>query len=101
LIEEGKEMVVCTHGKLGATLLDKSSTWLDIPPVSGMKIIDSNGAGDSFFAGLLYGYLKGADWKTCLNYAAIAGAWAVTDTELAYRHLTPAFIENNGTIAQR
>lgn len=94
MIEAGKEMVVCTHGKHGATLLHKGGTWLDVPSVAGMNITDSNGAGDSFFAGLLYGYLKGAGWKTCLQYAAISGAMAVTDSELAWRHLNPAFIEN-------
>jgi sugar/nucleoside kinase (ribokinase family) len=93
LIAEGKKMVVCTHGKKGATLLASNGIRLDVPAVSGIEITDSNGAGDSFFAGHLYGYLKGADWKTCLQYAAIAGAWAVTDSELAYRKLNPSFLQ--------
>jgi sugar/nucleoside kinase (ribokinase family) len=94
MIASGKQMVVCTHGRAGATLLAANGTRIDMPAIAGMEIIDSNGAGDSFFAGLLYGYLEGADWKTCLHYAAISGAMAVTDSELAWRHLSPAFIEN-------
>lgn len=97
MIASGRQMVVCTHGRVGATLMASDGTRVDVPAIEGMEIIDSNGAGDSFFAGLLYGYLKNADWKTCLQYATIAGAWAVTDSELACRNLSPSFIENELT----
>mgnify|MGYP003816193813 CR=1 FL=1 len=93
MIASGKQMVVCTHGRAGATLLAANGYRVDLPALPGMEIIDSNGAGDSFFAGLLYGYLKGADWKTCLQYALTCGALAVTDSELAFRGLTPSHLE--------
>jgi sugar/nucleoside kinase (ribokinase family) len=94
MIADGKEMVVCTHGRQGATLLTKEGRWLNIPSVPGIVITDSNGAGDSFFAGLLYGFLKGENWNTCLHFAAICGAWAVTDSELSYRKLSPVFLQD-------
>ena len=53
LIAEGKELVVCTHGKQGASLLTKDGCWMDQPALPGMPVVDSNGAGDSFFAGFL------------------------------------------------
>lgn len=91
-ITDGKKMVVCTHGKQGATLLGDSGLRIDVKGLPDMKITDSNGAGDSFFAGLLYGYLTGKDWRTCMQYGSICGAWAVTDSELACRDLSPDFL---------
>jgi acarbose 7IV-phosphotransferase len=91
-IAEGKKMAVCTHGKKGATLLSDGGLHIDVKGLPDMKITDSNGAGDSFFAGLLYGYLTGKDWHTCMLYGSICGAWAITDSELAYPDLSPEFL---------
>jgi len=68
-------------------------TLIDLPAIEGMEIVDSNGAGDSFFAGLLYGYLKGKNWGKALQYALTCGALAVTDSELAFSGFTPFLFE--------
>ncbi|HLK34212.1 MAG TPA: sugar kinase [Terriglobales bacterium] len=46
----------------------------------GVKVatIDPVGAGDSFDAGFLYQYLRGADLPTCLHYGNLAGALSTT-----------------------
>ena len=40
--------------------------------------VDPVGAGDSFDAGFLYQYLRGADLETCLAWANMAGAFSTT-----------------------
>lgn len=42
------------------------------------NIVDTVGAGDSFDAGFLYGYLTGRDLKTCLDIASYCGTSNVT-----------------------
>lgn len=88
LLAAGKQMVVCTHGKKGATLATKAGQWIELPGLDNMEIKDSNGAGDSFFAGLLTGHLLGKNWTECLQYGLICGALAVTDEELACKDLS-------------
>ncbi len=94
MMEQGKEMVVCTHGKKGASLMAKDGSFLEYPAIPVESIVDSNGAGDSFFAGMMYGYLHAKPWHTCLHYGLQCGALAVQDEGLCYRGLTPAIIND-------
>jgi len=93
LINQGKKLVVCTHGKKGATLLLPSGEWIEQPALLQEKVADSNGAGDSFFAGLLYGYLQGQDWKTCLQLASICGAAATQEHRITSAALTETYLQ--------
>lgn len=43
-----------------------------------VSAVDTTGAGDSFNAGFIYGYLKGRELKTCLQYGNGCGALSVT-----------------------
>lgn len=43
-----------------------------------VKALDSTGAGDSFNAGFIYGFLKGCSVTDCLNYGNACGALSVT-----------------------
>jgi hypothetical protein len=55
-----------------------SATALTDCPATLRRIIDSNGAGDAFVSGFLFGHLAGEPVDTCLQYGAIAGAHACT-----------------------
>lgn len=94
LINKGKELVICTHGKQGATLLTKQGIWLEQPALTNIDIVDSNGAGDSFFAGFLYGHILNKPLQTCLQYGAVCGAYCVTNKDLVYQNLNREFLEN-------
>jgi acarbose 7IV-phosphotransferase len=74
--------VICTHGKNGASLLTKNGTWLEQPVVPVAKIIDANGAGDSFFAAFLYGFMNAYSLKDCMQMGALAAALCIQSKEL-------------------
>ncbi len=93
-IAAGKQLVVCTHGRGGSTALTPDRVWIDIPALSSYEQVDTNGAGDSFFAGLLYGHVQGYDVKRCLRSGTITAGLCVTSTELAYPDLSPAVLES-------
>lgn len=93
-INNGKELVVCTHGKAGATLLSKTGEWIEQPAISNIQIVDSNGAGDSFFCGFLYGWLTKQSPARCMQYGAVCGALAVTDENLVYGALNNSLLQS-------
>ena len=47
-------------------------------PAAKVKSVDPVGAGDSFDAGFLYQYTRGADLTACLGYGNLAGALSTT-----------------------
>jgi sugar/nucleoside kinase (ribokinase family) len=93
-IRAGKELVVCTHGRRGATLLTKDGEWMEQSAIEGMEIVDSNGAGDSFFAGFLYTWLQQKSLKECLQHGAVCGAYSVTTHALTPPALSPQFLKD-------
>ena len=48
-------------------------------PAVPVTVIDPVGAGDSFDAGFLHQFLRGADLATCLAYGNLCGAFSTTD----------------------
>ncbi|GHA27408.1 sugar kinase [Streptomyces tauricus] len=79
IAERGRaEVVVATAGADGAyQLLGGELT--HIPPVTpSAPVVDSNGAGDAFAAGYLFGRLTGEPPERCGLFGAIAGAYACT-----------------------
>ncbi len=47
------------------------------PPVD-VEVVDPVGAGDSFNAGFIHQYLRGADLRTCLDFGNLAGGFSTT-----------------------
>ncbi|GGV23306.1 ribokinase [Streptomyces longisporoflavus] len=70
--------IIATAGAEGAHLLvDGDLTHVPtVPPPA--PVVDSNGAGDAFASGYLFGWLAGEAPRTCARYGAIAGAYACT-----------------------
>ena len=98
-------VIVCKRGPMGCVIFpgaipDDIEQGIKGPgfPVEVYNVL---GAGDAFMAGLLRGWLRGADWQTSATYANACGAFAVS------RHgCTPAipaweelkhFLEHGGT----
>jgi sugar/nucleoside kinase (ribokinase family) len=79
ILREGRaEAVVVTAGAGGSYLRtagDAEARWFPAAPPPG-PVVDSNGAGDAFVAGFLYGHLAGEPVETCMRYGAVAGAQA-------------------------
>lgn len=89
-MEAGKKLIVCTHGREGATALTAKGTWIEVPIIAAYnaQCQDTNGAGDAFFSGLLYGHLLGYTPETCLRLGAIVSGMCVTSAELAAPELS-------------
>lgn len=94
LIKAGKQLVVCTHGRNGATALTKNGEWIDEPALTDFEIIDTNGAGDSFFSGFLYAFVNGKSPKVCMRYGTICGALCITSQQIVSERLTTKLLED-------
>ncbi len=92
MITEGKELIVCTHGKKGATALTKAGEWLEVGTME-VELLDSNGAGDAFFSGFLYGYSSGYETQKCLRLGSVSGGLCVTSPTLAHSELSESKLE--------
>jgi sugar/nucleoside kinase (ribokinase family) len=68
--------IVVKLGPRGAMAIDRGK-WYTAPPVP-VEVIDPVGAGDSFNAGFLHQYLKGADMPSSLSFANLIGAFSTT-----------------------
>ena len=73
------ELVPLVVVKLGAAgaIAQRGSERFTSPPVK-VSAVDTVGAGDSFDAGFLARYIRGADVETCLAYGNLAGALSTT-----------------------
>jgi acarbose 7IV-phosphotransferase len=83
MIDRGKRLAVCTMAADGAIALDAHGQRYEAPALPGVDVVDSNGAGDAFFAGVLFGVLEGVPLAIASRYGSVAGALAVTSSELA------------------
>ncbi|MDM7831522.1 carbohydrate kinase family protein [Cellulomonas edaphi] len=80
-VDAGCRLAVCTRGAAGAIALDADGWWeVGVAPVE--RVVDTNGAGDAFFAGLLSGLLAGLNTAGALARGSAVGALAVTTTDL-------------------
>lgn len=92
-IGAGKKLVVCTHGKKGATALLSDGSWIETPIIDTYAFKDANGAGDSFFSGFLYGYLKGREVEQCMQLGTLCAGLCITSSELAFEELSEELLE--------
>jgi sugar/nucleoside kinase (ribokinase family) len=83
LRESGRELVVCTRGADGALALTADERWLEIPAEPVENVVDTNGAGDAFLAGTVFGELSGASIDRSLEIGARVAALTVQSRDLA------------------
>ncbi|GAA1156337.1 sugar/nucleoside kinase (ribokinase family) [Kitasatospora gansuensis] len=82
ILAEGRAALVsATDGANGSYLLtrDRPDTVHHLPAVDpGRPVVDTNGAGDAYVTGFLYGRLAGRPALDCARAGAVAGAYACT-----------------------
>lgn len=93
-IDNGKKLVVCTHGKDGATAYTKKGEWIETPILDTYKMMNANGAGDSFFSGFLYGFSKGYDMTKCMQFGTITSGLCIESEMITNNKLSKTLIEN-------
>jgi len=64
---------VVTQGAQGS-VIHVGGRSVEIPAVRAMAVVDPTGCGDAYRAGLLYGLMRGIDWKTTGRIASLMGA---------------------------
>jgi len=69
-------MAVVKLGAHGVIAREESTEWRC--PGLAVDVIDTVGAGDSFDAGYIHRFLKGAGQEACLRYANVVGAFSTT-----------------------
>lgn len=87
-MEQGKKLVVCTHGKAGATVLTPAGEWLEQAALTHFPLVDANGAGDAFFSGFLWGWMQKHPLQQCMQYGAVCAALCVGSKELSAADLS-------------
>ncbi|WP_240643918.1 carbohydrate kinase family protein [Antribacter gilvus] len=81
LLERGATTVVCTLGARGAVALTRDG-WSECP-AEPAEVVDTNGAGDAFFAGFLAAHLQGEDTSRCLRAGARQAVRALGSVHLS------------------
>jgi sugar/nucleoside kinase (ribokinase family) len=87
LLDRGARTVVCTLGADGA-VARTAEGWFECP-AEPVDVVDTNGAGDAFFAGFFTAHLAGAGTADCLRAGARQATRALTTA-----HLSPILDEH-------
>lgn len=76
-IARGVKLAVIKLGEKGCFIKNKDGEKYTVPAYSGIKVEDTNGAGDSFVAGFIAGILQKWDLEKCGRFANAVGAHCV------------------------
>ncbi len=92
MIDQGKRWIVVTHGSLGSSAMDKTHKLFELSG-SKIEIIDTNGAGDNFFAGFVYGMEKGNRILEALELGRISADACIQSEKITSDELNPDFLQ--------
>ena len=76
ILSQKVPVLVMKRGSQGAILRAGKEKLVGFPPV--VDPVDLVGAGDSFDAGFIHQFIRGAKLEDCLKYGNIVGALSVT-----------------------
>lgn len=93
-IDDGKQLVVCTHGKAGASLLTPAGERIEQKALLHYPMVDANGAGDAFFSGFLFGWMKKEPLQKCMQLGAVCAALCIGSIQLAAEDLCADLLMN-------
>lgn len=101
LLTMGVENVVITLGKAGYVIVNKEEKeYIGIEPIH--DVINVNGAGDAFMAGIIYGLQQGFSLRHACQWGAAAAAFTVSSPDTVAGNITStqlqAFIHNQKII---
>ena len=95
-----RQVAVIKCGSRGSLLVKKDGEVSEMPSFLNSHVVDSIGAGDSFNAGFIYGYVKGMSLTECqrlgnltgaVNTTAAGGTGAFTSREAVIRTAREVF----------
>ena len=67
--DQGVDIVCLTLGSKGVKLSQKGKKVIEMPAIEIEKVLDSTGAGDAFWSGFLFAYIKEKTINECLDIA--------------------------------
>jgi fructokinase len=67
--EAGVDLICLTLGSKGLKLSQRNKDLIEMPAVKIDKVLDATGAGDAFWSGFLYAYIKNMEVEECLKKA--------------------------------
>lgn len=82
MILKGKNLVVLTNSSKGIYAKDWKNNYYNLPGYTNFKYVDSNGAGDSFCAGLMLYLFETKNTGKSLEFANLCGAISCTSDNL-------------------
>jgi acarbose 7IV-phosphotransferase len=85
----GKRLVVCTRGADGAIGAGPDGRVVAVAAEPVERVVDTNGAGDAFFAGVLAAHAAGLELRELLTVGSRVAATALGTRAIANRELAP------------
>ncbi len=82
----GTTVAVATHGAAGASGITASEGWIEVEALPPRQMVDTNGAGDAFFAGFAVEWMGRANLRAALEAGALHASQAVASPDLAPPH---------------
>jgi adenosine kinase len=88
-LAERVEALIVTWGGKGSVIYADGQR-IDVGAVPAEQVVDPTGCGDAYRAGLIHGLMRGHDWHTIGNIAALMGSIKIVSAGTQNHAFTPA-----------